>query len=392
MRIILDGMGGDNAPAEIVKGAAKASILIDHEICIVGDKKLIKAELNKNDYVEGNISIHHASEVITSEEKPVQAIRTKKDSSMVVGLNLVKNGEGDAFISAGNSGAIMSGGLLLLGRIKGMDRPALGAPFPDLATNRMQLLVDAGANSECKPINLVHFAIMGSTYMKEVIGEANPRVGLVNMGTEPNKGNTLLKETYPMLSRSSESGIINFIGNVEARDIPQGVCDVIVCDGMTGNVILKLTEGVALSVMGLLMSKMKSSPIALAGAALMKSKLSEIKEAFDYTEYGGAPVLGIKHPVIKIHGSSDANAVKNGILKGIPFVEKGVVGLIESAVTRLGNSAETGEAGEVAETGKTGGSTETLKTGGSAGAADTTEVPEAHENAGAIEKGEADGR
>ena len=336
MRILLDGMGGDNAPKEIVKGAAIASKMIDHEICILGDEEQIKAELDKNDHNEKKISIIHASEVITFDDTPVKAIRAKKDSSLVKGLNLVKNGEADMIISAGNSGAIMTGGLLLLGRIKGMDRPALASPYPMLGkgTGGIGLLIDAGANSECKPRNLLHFATMGTIYTEKVFNIANPKVGLVNMGTEPGKGSKMLKDTYKLLQESTELGI-NFIGNIEGRDVPYGIADVIVCDGMTGNVILKLTEGVAMSISGLMSRKFKSNVKAKIGAMILMDKLKEMKKSFDYSEYGGAPILGIKAPVIKIHGSSNANAVKSGILKAIPFVENKVIATIENSIDKL---------------------------------------------------------
>lgn len=330
----MDGMGGDHAPAEMVKGAAIASKLIEHEICIVGDEGKIKRELAKNDHEPKNISILHASEVITNEDKPVKAIRAKKDSSLVKGLMLVKNGEGDMLLSAGNSGAIMTGGLLLLGRIAGIERPALGSAYPILNRGTVALLIDAGANSECKAVNLLHFAAMGSIYMEKVMGVRNPAVGLVNMGTEPGKGSNALKEAHGLLSEAKNAGI-NFVGNIEGRDVPLGAADVIVCDGMVGNVILKLTEGLGFSIMGMLTQMFTSSTGAKIGALFLLPKLKALKAAFDYTEYGGAPILGISHPVIKIHGASNANAVMNGILKSVPFVENGVIAQIEDAVRKM---------------------------------------------------------
>ena len=344
MRIVLDGMGGDNAPAEIVKGASLASKIINHEICIIGDEEKIKAELDKNDHDANRISIIHASDVITNEDKPVKAIRGKKDSSLVKGLNLVKNGEADMIISAGNSGAIMTGGLLLLGRLKGIERPALASPYPMIGKGGggIGLLIDAGANSECRAQNLLHFATMGTIYTEKVFNIVNPRVGLVNMGTEPGKGSKMLKEAYVLLEESKEMGI-NFIGNIEGRDVPYGICDVMVCDGMTGNIILKLTEGVGMSFAGLLTRQLNSNVRAKFGAMLILDKLKEIKKAFDYSEYGGAPVLGIKAPVIKIHGSSNANAVKNGILKAIPFVENKVIENVETSIEKMNSIADIAE-------------------------------------------------
>lgn len=330
MKIILDGMGGDNAPEEIVKGAVEASQLISDEIVIVGQEDLIKQELGKYKFDEDKISIVHASEVIENEDTPVRAVRRKKDSSMVVGINMIKNGEGDLFISAGNTGALMAGSLFNLGRIQGIDRPALGSVYPILGSEP-SLLVDAGANSECKPNNLLEFAMMGSIYMDKVIGRTNPRVGLVNLGVEENKGSTLTKAAYELLDKSH----MNFVGNVEAREVPRGACDVIVCDGFVGNVILKLTEGLALNIMELLKSKFTDGVKAKIGAMFLLDKMKEIKSEFDYTEYGGAPILGVKGPVVKMHGSSNANAVKNTILKGIPFAKENVVGTISEAVFEI---------------------------------------------------------
>lgn len=330
MRIVLDGMGGDNAPEEIVKGAVEASKLISDEIIIVGQEELILEELKKYSYDDQKISIVHASQVIENEDTPVRAVRRKKDSSMVVGINMIKNGEGDLFISAGNTGALMAGSLFNLGRIQGIDRPALGSVYPILGSEPA-LLVDAGANSECKPNNLLEFAMMGSIYMDKVIGRTNPRVGLVNLGVEENKGSTLTKATYELLDKSH----MNFVGNVEAREVPRGACDVIVCDGFVGNVILKLTEGLALNIMKLLKNKFTAGMKAKLGSIFLMDKFKEIKSEFDYTEYGGAPILGVKGPVVKMHGSSNANAVKNTILKGIPFAKENVVGTISEAVFEI---------------------------------------------------------
>ena len=331
MKIILDGMGGDNAPFEIVKGAVETSKLIDHEICIVGDSEAINEELAKYSYDESQISVLHASEVIQTEDSPVKAIRKKKDSSMVVGITQVKEGKGDVFISAGNSGAIMAGGLFILGRIDGIDRPALASTYPILGEG-VTLLIDSGANSECKARNLMEFATMGSIYMERVLNVDKPRVGLVNMGTEEGKGTAILKETYGLLKDSNQKGHLNFIGNVEGRDVPWGACDVTVCDGLVGNVILKMTEGLALQILKLLKNKFTDGIRAKLGALLLMNKMDELKTEFDYTEHGGAPILGVKGPLIKIHGSSNANAVRSSIEKGIPFVENSVVETIQKYV------------------------------------------------------------
>lgn len=330
MKIILDGMGGDNAPASVVEGAVLALKEMPHEIVFVGQEEKIYEELKKYKYDESRVSVLDAREVITNDEAPVRAVRSKKDSSIVKGINMVKNGEGDIFISAGSTGALLSGGLFLLGRIQGIDRPALASIYPIIG-GRASLLVDAGANSECKPNNLLEFGIMGNIYMEKVIGRENPKVGLVNIGTEAKKGNTLTKAAYDLLEQSD----MNFIGNVEAREVPKGVCDVIVTDGFTGNVILKLTEGLAWNILQVIKKKFTEGVKAKLGAALLIDKLAGLKQEFDYSEYGGAPILGVKGPIVKMHGSSNANAVKNTILKGIPYVEENVVGTIQNSVLEI---------------------------------------------------------
>ena len=331
MRIILDGMGGDNAPGEIVKGAVEASKLIEDEIVIVGDGDKIEFQLKKYKYSDEKISVKHASEVIENDDAPVRAVRRKKDSSMVVGLNMVKSGEGDLFISAGTTGALMAGALFNLGRIQGIDRPAIASIYPILGTKKPSLLVDAGANSECKPSNLLEFAMMGSIYMEKVLGRENPKIGLVNLGVEETKGSTLTKAAFGLLEKSH----LNFSGNIEAREVPLGGADVVVCDGFVGNVILKLTEGLAINIVNLLKKKFTENARAKMGAVLLSKKLRSLKEEFDYTEYGGAPILGVKGPVVKMHGSSNANAVKNSILKAIPFAEENVVGIISESVFEI---------------------------------------------------------
>ena len=328
MRIILDGMGGDNAPLEIVKGAVEASSKIDHQIVIVGREDEINAELAKYNYDESKIQVVHASEVIENEDSPVKAIRRKTDSSMVKGLTMLKDGEGDLFISAGNTGAYMAGSLFILGRIPGIDRPAISSIYPIAGGAVPSIIVDAGANSECRPSNLLEFAIMGSLYMEKVMDRKNARVGLVNLGVEENKGTTVTKAAHKLLKEAD----LNFIGNVEARDVPKGACDVIVCDGFTGNIILKLTEGFAWNLLKTMKKKFTDGLSAKMGAVLLVGKVKEIKDEFDYSEYGGAPILGVNGHVIKIHGSSGATAVKNAIIKGIPYAQENVVGRITSAM------------------------------------------------------------
>lgn len=330
MRIIIDGMGGDNAPAAVVEGAVLASKLINHEIIIVGDKTAVEGELSKLGHNSDKITLVHASERITNDDAPVKAVRNKKDSSMVVGLGMLKDGKGDVFISGGNTGAIMAGGLFILGRIQGIDRPAIASVYPILG-HSVSLLVDAGANTECKPNNLLEFATMGSIYMEKVLKRKTPSVGLVNIGTEESKGTTVLKAAYELLAKSD----MNFVGNVEAREVPKGACDVIVCDGFVGNVILKLTEGLAWNIFKLVKSKFTSGAAAKVGAVLLSGKMKELKKEFDYSEYGGAPILGVKGPVVKMHGSSGANGVKNTILKAIPFAEENVVSIIQNSVVEI---------------------------------------------------------
>lgn len=330
MKIILDGMGGDNAPASVVEGAVLALKEMEHEIVLVGQEELLKEELKKYKYDKNRISIVDAREVITNDEAPVRAVRSKKDSSIVKGINMVKSGDGDIFISAGSTGALLSGGLFILGRIQGIDRPALASIYP-IVGGRASLLVDAGANSECKPNNLLEFGIMGNIYMEKVIGRENPKVGLVNIGSESKKGSTLTKAAYELLEQSD----MNFIGNVEAREVPKGACDVIVTDGFTGNVILKLTEGLAWNILQVIKKKFTEGVKAKLGAALLLDKIGGLKQEFDYSSYGGAPILGVKGPIVKMHGSSGANAVKNTILKGIPYVEGNVVGTIQNSVLEI---------------------------------------------------------
>ncbi|MEF9922503.1 MAG: phosphate acyltransferase PlsX [Anaerovoracaceae bacterium] len=330
MRIILDGMGGDNAPGEIVKGAVLASKNIEHKIVIIGNEDNINSELNKHEYNQEKITVINATEQINNEEAPVKAVRTKKDSSIVKGLNMIKAGEGDVFVSAGSTGALLAGGLFILGRIQGIDRPAIATIYPMLG-HEPALLVDAGANSECKPNNLLEFGTMGSIYMEKVIGRERPRVGLVNNGIEEGKGSTLTKAAYELFDKSH----LNFIGNVEAREVPRGACDVIVTDGFTGNVILKLSEGLALTMLKEIKKRFTDGNLAKIGAALLQKKLRGLKEEFDYSEYGGAPILGVKGGIIKMHGSSDAKAVMNAIYRAIPYIEGNVVETIQNSVLEI---------------------------------------------------------
>lgn len=332
MRIILDGMGGDNAPDAIVQGACEAikEMPEDAEIVIIGQEGIIKESLERAGCDDSRISVVNAEEIITNDESPVRAIRRKKNSSIVKGMEMVKSGEGDAFVSAGSTGALLAGGLMILGKIDGVDRPSLATIYPVIGSEP-SLILDAGANAECRASNLRDFGIMGSIYMDKVMGRTNPTVGLVNIGTEEGKGTTLTKEAFKLLKESD----INFIGNIESRELQNSVCDVIVTDGFTGNALIKLTEGIALMVLREMKKRFTSNMISKMGALLLKNQLLGIKKEFNYSEYGGAPILGVKGVVLKSHGSSDAMAIKQTILKAMPFVENRVVETIASSVAEF---------------------------------------------------------
>ena len=327
MKILLDGMGGDLGAEAMVKGAVDAIKLIDHEIVILGNEEVILKELSKYQGDFSRISVVHTTEVIGNHEPPAKTVRTKTDSSLVRGMEMLKEKEGDLFISAGSTGALMAAGLFILHRITGIDRPAIAAIYPILGKG-FSLLVDAGANAECRAANLLEFATMGAIYSKYVMGVKDPKVGLVNIGTEEVKGTAVIKETYRLLKESN----LNFVGNVEAREVPRGACDVIVADGFVGNVILKLTEGLAMNIFSMVKTKVTEGNVAKMGALLLKGAFKSLKEELDYSEYGGAPLLGIRGPVIKMHGSSDSKAVRNSILRAVPFMEGDVVSLIEKAI------------------------------------------------------------
>lgn len=327
MKIIVDAMGGDYAPSEIIQGCIDAVHEYDISLILVGREDILCDELAKRQAPEGRFEVVHASEVIGPQESPVAAIRKKKDSSMVKAFKLLRDDPEGVFVSAGNTGALMAGGLLKVGRIKGIDRPALAPMIPNLGQGT--LLIDAGANADCKVENLVQFAIMGSIYIERVLGRKNPTVGLVNIGEEETKGNELTKAAYQML-KDTES--IHFIGNIEPRDIPRGVVDVLVCDGFVGNTILKLTEGLAISLFGMLKEEFTQNAITKIGALMLKPGLRKIKANMDYAEHGGAPLLGIKGGIIKAHGSSNARAIKNAIRQGMLFIEHQVLKTIMDSV------------------------------------------------------------
>lgn len=328
MKLAIDAMGGDYAPDEIVKGSIDAlKVFEDLEIVLTGMRDL----LDRYKKINNRLKLVYTSEVITNNDSPVAAVRKKKDSSMVVGLELLNTGEVDAFLSAGNTGALMAGSLLKLGRIKGIDRPALAPILPTI--NGAVVLLDAGSNTDCKPENLLQFAAMGYVYAQKMFGIENPRVGLFNVGAEEEKGNDVVKRAFELIKNSN----LNFIGNVEGRDIAYGVAEVVSCDGFVGNAILKSMEGTASVISLLLKKELKRNIFTKLGAILIMGGLKRITQKMDYTEYGGAPLLGIKKPVIKAHGSSKAKAIFNAIRQAKNFVDNDVLSHIQKEIELIGD-------------------------------------------------------
>lgn len=309
MKILLDAMGGDNAPDANIKGAIDASKEIESEIVLIGNEEIINSKIKeiynkeKISDLTNKVTIRHTTEEIEMEDKPTIAIKTKKDSSMVVGFKMLKEGEGDVFISAGNSGALLTGATLLVGRIRGIDRPAIAPMLP--AYKKSFMLMDAGANTNCKPINLVQFAQMSTIYLKNTFGIKEPKIGLLNIGTEETKGNDLVKETYNLLKEHSKEYGINFVGNVEGRDCFSGEVDAVITDGFTGNVFLKTTEGIGKLVKRNLTESLKRNFLTTLSAIPCLPAIKRFAKTMDYKEYGGALFLGVKKPVVKAHGSSD---------------------------------------------------------------------------------------
>lgn len=325
IRVAVDAMGGDYAPAEMVKGVVEAvTAKQDITVNLIGIPDVVKAELAKHTYPEGQITVVPATEVITNEEHPVQAIRTKKDSSIVVGLKQIKSGEADAFVSCGSTGAVLAGGQLIAGRIPGIKRSPLAPVIPTM--KGVSLLIDCGANVDARADHLVQFAKMGSMYMRDVIGVKNPRVAIVNIGAEEEKGNALVKETMPLLKACTD---INFIGSIEAREIPYGGADVIVCEAFVGNVILKLYEGTASALMKMIKDAMMSTTRGKIGGALAMPALKGLKKTFDASEYGGAPMLGLNGLVVKAHGNSTAAEIRNAIFQCASFKEQEITDKIK---------------------------------------------------------------
>ena len=331
INIALDGMGGDYAPAEMVKGAVKATKELNNvHICILGDEEKIKAELANLSYDSDRIEIVPTTEVIEMAEPPVNAIRSKKDSSIVRGMYLVREGKCDAFVSGGSTGAILVGGQVIVGRSKGVERPPLAPLFP--TSKGFSLLVDCGANVDSKPSQLVQFAKMGTIYMRELMGIENPTVGIVNIGAEEEKGNSLVKETFPLLKECKD---INFVGSVEARDIPEGPVDVMVCDAFVGNVILKLYEGTASTLMKIIKQSMMSSLRGKIGGAMVKPILKKSIASYSAADQGGAPLLGLKGLVVKMHGNSKEVECAAAIRQCVKFYEADMINKIASSIGKV---------------------------------------------------------
>jgi len=330
VRIVLDAMGGDHAPEQIINGALIALKEFDDiSISLVGKADVISGYLDQKDFDAKRMEIIHASETIEMAEPPVNAIKNKKDSSMVVGMNLVSEGNGDVFITAGSTGACVAGATLIIRRAPGVKRPAL-APVLPTKTGKGVLLIDCGANVDCKPLYLKQFGVMGSIYMQKVMGIENPRVGLINNGAEAEKGNALTKEAYMLLLETN----VHFAGNVEGRDILSGDYDVAVCDGFTGNIVMKFLEGTAKTLMSMLKDELMGSFTTKVGTLLIKNSLINFKKKMDYTEYGGALLLGVNAGVIKAHGSSNAKAIYNTIRQARLFTLGNIVEVIKDEIAK----------------------------------------------------------
>ena len=339
MKILIDGMGGDYAPEEIVKGAIRAASEISETVVIIGPEDAINDQLRANRWKGDNIEVVDATEVITNNEHPAMAVRKKKDSTIVKGMNMLNTGEADVFISGGSTGALLAGGLVTLGRIKGIKRPAIAARFPRAGKEGVSLLLDCGASVEAKPEYIYQYGIMGSIFVKGITGNEAPVVKLLNVGAEEGKGDDLHKTAYDMLKASN----LNFQGNIEARDVIFGETDVVVTDGFSGNIYLKSSEGMSLAIMGEFKHKLTEGIIAKAGAMLAYSKIKEIKQVFDYSDAGGAPILGLKGAVLKIHGNSKATEVYYAIHRAVDYVDNDITGMIAEAI---GNSEELAKKGE----------------------------------------------
>jgi len=333
MKIVLDAMGGDFGPAPNVEAAVSAAREFGWEIALVGRQELIRPLLVRHNTANLHLPIVHASEVIEMGEHPAQAVKTKKNSSMVVGMQMVRNGDADAFVTMGNTGGALAAALFHLGRIQGIQRPALSAVFP--TAKGWVLLLDVGANADCKPEYLLQFALMGSVYAERVMGIRAPQVGLVSNGEEETKGSELVQQAHALLKQAP----INFIGNVEGRNLPAGSAHVFVTDGFTGNVMVKLAEGVSELIKGLLREEIMRTPRSKIGGLLIKDALERISKRSDYQEIGGAPLLGVDGVVIIGHGRSQARAIRSALMRAAEAVEHGVVDAIEAGLQALPKSA-----------------------------------------------------
>ena len=330
MKIFLDAMGGDNAPQAPVQGAVEALRRFPSlEIVLAGDLSAVEPLLTGCDDVRGRISLVDAPEVITNDESPVMGVRTKKRSATVIGMLQLKEKQADGFVSCGSTGAVLAGGMFRLGRIRGIERPALAPILPN--GKRGALLIDCGANVDCKPEYLLQFGLMGSVYMEKVMGVDRPRVGLINNGAEEHKGNDLTKNAHQLMKNAP----YRFVGNVEARDLLADQADVLVCDGFVGNVVLKFMEGVAGTLMGIIKTELTADPVSKIGALIAKPAFRRVKKAMDYSEVGGAPLLGVQGAVVKGHGSSDAHAVSCAIGQCVKMIESDVPGTIEAGLSKL---------------------------------------------------------
>ena len=334
MRILIDAMGGDNAPNAIVQGAIDAAKEFDVQIVLVGRGETILKSLSDlgMDTLPKGIEVANADDVVDMHDDPANVIRTKKDSSMVVGLRMLAEGEGDAFISAGSTGALLSGATLIVKRVKGIRRAAF---CPEIPTDNKTLLVDCGANSECTPEFLLQFAYLGTVYAEQVQGKTNPSVGLLNIGSEDTKGTDLQRESYVLLKKAHEQGLINFVGNVEARDVPMGTVDVVVADGFSGNILLKTIEGTASFMAGMLKTMFKKNLMTKLAALACKSGIKAFKKRMDYREVGGTMLLGITKPVVKAHGSSDARAIRSAVRQAMEAAKSDLAVTLQAAVPQL---------------------------------------------------------
>ena len=330
MKIAVDAFGGDNAPLSVIRGAHDAAREYGVNIILTGDKDIIEKCAADNKIDLAGIEIRHTDSVFDMHDKPTDILKSKRGTSLGLAMDLVANGEADAFVSAGSTGAIMAGATFIVKRIKGIERPAIGTVIPTM-TDRKLLLMDAGANAECRPEMLRQFGIMASLYLENVEGIKDPEIGLLNIGTEDTKGGPLQIEAYKLLKESP----VNFVGNIEARELPAGVCDAVISDGFTGNVVLKLYEGVASNMMKLIKRTLMSTFRSKIAALLAKKSLYSLKDKMNYDDIGGAPLLGVKKPVIKAHGSSNANAIKNAIKQAKRCAENDVAGKISADLQKI---------------------------------------------------------